>query len=137
MQTSHDLPANVNRVLEDFIAAARQICGDTLRSVVLYGSGAEGRLRATSDVNLILTLTEFTPQIADALREPLRVSQAVAQMSEPDREMLLMRHAEELTYDDIGALLDISAATARKRYGRALLRLRKVLSQWGLLETSS
>ena len=81
MQTTHDLPAHVDRVLEEFIAAARQVCSDALRSVVLYGSGAEGRLRATSDVNLILVLTEFTPQMADALREPLRVGQAAARLA--------------------------------------------------------
>jgi predicted nucleotidyltransferase len=81
MQTTHDLPAHVERVLEEFIAAARQVCGDALRSVVLYGSGAEGRLRATSDVNLILVLTEFTPQIADGLREPLRVGQAAGRLA--------------------------------------------------------
>ena len=81
MQTTHDLPAHVDRVLEDFMGAARQACGDALHSVVLYGSGAEGRLRATSDVNLILVLTEFTPQMADALREPLRLGQAAARLA--------------------------------------------------------
>jgi predicted nucleotidyltransferase len=81
MQTTHDLPAHVERVLEEFVAAARQICGHALRSVVLYGSGAEGRLRATSDVNLILVISEFTPQIADELREPLRVGQAAARLA--------------------------------------------------------
>jgi len=81
MQTTHDLPAHVDRVLEEFVAAARQACGDALLSVVLYGSGAEGKLRATSDVNLILVLTEFTPQMADALRDPLRVGQAAARLA--------------------------------------------------------
>jgi len=81
MQTTHDLPAHVDRVLEEFVAAARQVCGDALRSVVLYGSGAEGRLRATSDVNLILVLTEFTPPMADALSESLRVGQAAARLA--------------------------------------------------------
>ena len=81
MQTTHDLPSHVDRVLEEFIAVARQICGDTLRSVVLYGSGAEGKLRATSDVNLVLVLSEFTVPMADALREPLRVGQAAARLA--------------------------------------------------------
>jgi hypothetical protein len=81
MQTTHDLPAHVDRVLEDFMGAARQACGEALHSAVLYGSGAEGRLRATSDVNLILVLTEFTPQMADALREPLRLGQAAARLA--------------------------------------------------------
>ncbi len=81
MLTTHDLPSHVDRVLKEFVAAAREAFGDALRSVVLYGSGAEGRLRATSDVNLILVLTEFAPGAADALREPLRAGQAAAKLA--------------------------------------------------------
>ena len=63
-----------------------------------------------------------------------RVSRAIAQLAEADREILLMRHAEELPYEEIACLLEIELATARKRYGRALIRLQKVLSDHGLLE---
>jgi len=63
-----------------------------------------------------------------------RVGRAVAELPDADREVLLMRHAEELPYDEIAVLLDIEPATARKRYGRALIRLRKVLADHGLLE---
>src|SRR5262249_36525508 len=66
-----------------------------------------------------------------------RVSRAVAQLAEADREILLMRHVENLPYDQVGYLLDIEPATARKRYGRALLRLRRVLADQGLLESES
>lgn len=65
-----------------------------------------------------------------------RVSRAVAELAEPDREILLMRHMEELNYADIACLLDLSADAARQRYGRALLRLRKVLKENGLLEAA-
>ena len=64
-----------------------------------------------------------------------RVGRAVAELEESDREILLMRHAEELAYAEISCLLDIEADAARKRYGRALLRLRKVLKDHGLLES--
>jgi RNA polymerase sigma-70 factor (ECF subfamily) len=64
-----------------------------------------------------------------------RVSRAVAELAEADREVLLMRHAEALSYEEIGCLLEIEPAAARKRYGRALLRLRTVLSDHGLLES--
>ena len=37
------------RGLSDLVAAARQALGDTLDSIVLYGSAAEGRLRPASD----------------------------------------------------------------------------------------
>jgi RNA polymerase sigma factor (sigma-70 family) len=63
-----------------------------------------------------------------------RVAQAVAQLAETDREVLLMRHAEELPYDEIACLLDIGPAAARKRYGRAMIRLQRLLSEQGLLE---
>jgi RNA polymerase sigma-70 factor (ECF subfamily) len=63
-----------------------------------------------------------------------RVARAVAQLAETDREILLMRHAEELPYEEIACLLEIEPAAARKRYGRALIRLQKVLSEHGLLE---
>jgi len=63
-----------------------------------------------------------------------RVSRAVAKLANNDRTILTMRHAEEFSYDEIGCLLEIDPAAARKRYGRALIRLQKVLQQHGLLE---
>jgi len=65
------------------------------------------------------------------------IGRAVAELAEPDREVLLMRHAERLDYAEIAGLLDITAEAARQRYGRALLRLRKVLKEHGLLESTS
>ena len=47
---------------------------------MLYGSGAEGRLRPTSDVNLILLLDAFDRAQADRLREPLRLAQAAIRL---------------------------------------------------------
>jgi RNA polymerase sigma-70 factor (ECF subfamily) len=63
-----------------------------------------------------------------------RVSEAVAQLGSADREILLMRHGEDLPFEEIGCILEIEPATARKRFGRALLRLQKVLTDKGLLE---
>jgi predicted nucleotidyltransferase len=84
------LPAQVRRVLDDFLQAARESFGKDLLSVVLYGSAAEGKLRATSDVNLVLVLSTFEQGKADALRAPLRLAQAAMQL----RPMFLLR--EEL-----------------------------------------
>jgi RNA polymerase sigma-70 factor (ECF subfamily) len=63
-----------------------------------------------------------------------RVREALAQLAPADRELLLMRNIEELPYRDIGCILDMEPATARKRYGRALLRWRSLLLDAGLLE---
>ncbi len=75
-----DLPGPVQRVLEDFVGAASSALGGGLRSIVLYGSGAEGKLRATSDVNVMLVLRDFKPERADGLREPLRTAQAAIRL---------------------------------------------------------
>ena len=70
------LPPNVTSVLTEFVNSAKEAFDTDLRSVVLYGSGAEGKLRPTSDVNVILVLAAFNQQQADQLREPLRLAQA-------------------------------------------------------------
>ena len=74
------LPQNVTSVLTDFVNSAKEAFGSDLRSVVLYGSGAEGKLRPTSDVNLILVLTAFNQQQADQLRQPLRLAHAAIKL---------------------------------------------------------
>jgi RNA polymerase sigma-70 factor (ECF subfamily) len=76
-------------------------------------------------------------QEAAAREFAARVSQAVAQLDEADREILLLRHVHDLSHEETAGVLDIEAAAARKRYGRALLRLRKVLADQGLLKSSS
>lgn len=70
------LPEEIQRHLEAFVAAAQTTFGTDLTAAVLFGSAADGQLRATSDVNLLLLLKRFTPQAADALRAPLRLAHA-------------------------------------------------------------
>jgi len=62
-----------------------------------------------------------------------RVARAVEGLADGDREILLMRHAEDLPYEEIACLLDIDTAAARKRYGRALIRLQQLLAAHGIL----
>jgi RNA polymerase sigma-70 factor (ECF subfamily) len=49
-------------------------------------------------------------------------------MPADDRELLLMRHYEDLPYGEIAVLLDVTPAAARQRHGRALLRLSRLLT---------
>ncbi|HEX6096485.1 MAG TPA: nucleotidyltransferase domain-containing protein [Thermoanaerobaculia bacterium] len=71
-----NLPEPVSATLSAFVEAARAAFGDALRSVVLFGSAAEGKLRKTSDVNLLLVLGAIERPQLDAIREPLRVARA-------------------------------------------------------------
>ena len=63
------------------VAAAREALGDTLESVVLYGSAAEGRLRPSSDVNVIFVLNRFDAARSDALSDAVRVAQAAIRLA--------------------------------------------------------
>jgi RNA polymerase sigma-70 factor (ECF subfamily) len=61
-------------------------------------------------------------------RELVRtVRKVLADLSEEDREILLMRYLEKLSNQEIGQVLDLEAGTVSKRHGRALLRLQKLL----------
>lgn len=76
-----DLPSPVAQVVNEFADAAVNAFGQDLRSIVLYGSGAEGKLRAASDVNLILVLSVFDQSKADRLCAPLRTAQAAIRLA--------------------------------------------------------
>ena len=70
------LPHDIERHLQLFVTAAQTAFGADLAAVVLFGSAADGQLRATSDVNLLLLLKRFDPASADVLRAPLRMANA-------------------------------------------------------------
>ena len=100
-----ELPPAVERMLADLVDSAKQCFGDHLRSVVLFGSGAEGRLRATSDLNLIVVLTRFDKQRVDAFREPLRVAHVAGRattMFVLESELPAAAEAFAVKFDDIG-----------------------------------
>lgn len=80
MTSEVTLSTNVSTTLSSFIASAKKAFGENLLSAVLYGSGAEGKLRPTSDVNLILLLASFEREQADHLREPLRLAGAAIKL---------------------------------------------------------
>jgi RNA polymerase sigma-70 factor (ECF subfamily) len=63
-----------------------------------------------------------------------RVHQLLEQLPEADREILFMRNFEERSYPEIACILDIEPAAARKRHGRALIRLHALLAQAGLMD---
>ena len=71
-----NVPDAVRQALDAFVGMARDAFGDDLRSIVLYGSAAEGRMRATSDVNLIVVLRQFDQSKVDRIREPFRFGNA-------------------------------------------------------------
>jgi RNA polymerase sigma-70 factor (ECF subfamily) len=64
-----------------------------------------------------------------------RLRQAVAQLPEADREVILMRHFEGLSNQEVGCLLGVDPGTISKRHGRAMLRLHRILFEGGMTES--
>jgi RNA polymerase sigma-70 factor (ECF subfamily) len=71
---------------------------------------------------------ELTPAAA-ALRKEFqqRFYQALEQLEEDDRELILMRHVEQLSNSDVAQALGLSQPAAGMRHLRALRRLREIL----------
>ncbi len=132
------LMPNVDRALTEFVGEARRAFDTDLRAVVLYGSGAEGKLRVTSDVNVLLVLSAFEQNKADQLREPLRLAQAAIRLRtmfllEPELQPAIaafavkfadiIRRRRVLYGDDPFAGLSISRGDAIVRLKQTLLNL--------------
>lgn len=71
----------------------------------------------------------YTSPSNAVMREELRqkVEEALESMDEIDREVLLLRHFEELSNKDAAAVLGIQENAASNRYVRALVRLKGIL----------
>ena len=64
-----------------------------------------------------------------------RLREAIGQLSDADREILLMRHFEGLSNQEVCQLLRLDPGTVSKRHGRAMLRLHRILFESGLTES--
>lgn len=72
---------------------------------------------------------EKTPAAAAMRRElQQRFFQALAQLGEDDREIIVLRHIEQMANQDVATLLQLTEAAASMRYLRALRRLRQYLA---------
>ena len=59
----------------------------------------------------------------------MRVEQALNGMSTSDRDVLALRHLDQLSNSEAAVVLGISSSAASNRYVRAIARLREVLDQ--------
>lgn len=96
---------------------------DAHREVELGGDAAEDFGRWLAD-----SITSPRTKLANAERAQL-VRQVVGTLSENDREVLTLRHFEELTNQEVASVLGIEPKAASIRYFRALKRLQVALAQ--------
>ena len=71
---------------------------------------------------------ELTPASA-AMKQELerRLHAAIGELEEDDRELILMRHFEQLSNQEVATLLELTEAAASMRHLRALRRLKGLL----------
>jgi RNA polymerase sigma-70 factor (ECF subfamily) len=99
---------------------------DAGREVSLY----RGALPAASSASLAQhLLAGLTSPTQAALREEmqLRLQEALNSMDAVDREVVVLRHFEELSNAEAAEVLGINTSAASKRYIRAIRRLKAIL----------
>ena len=100
---------------------------DAGREVALY----RGSLPATSSAALAAQLLGRDTRPSEAAvraERKIRLQEALNTMEPMDREVLALRHFEQLTTSEVAQVLGIKEAAAGKRYLRALKRLKEVLT---------
>ncbi len=101
---------------------------DAAREVSLDGAPYSQATSASVAIQLVGSFT--SPSGAAARTDMLTLVQsAIEQMDPIDREVLALRHFEELTNSEVAEALGIEQKAASIRYVRALRRLKEVLSQ--------
>jgi RNA polymerase sigma-70 factor, ECF subfamily len=84
--------------------------------------------RSAADLASLLKDTELTPAAATVRKEmEQRFLEALNELPDDDRELILMRHFEHLGNGEVAEALGLSAPAAGMRYLRAIRRLRQAL----------
>ncbi len=142
MEAARRIQDYLDRPSVPFFVWLRQIAGQVLIDTHRRYLGAKMR-----DVNLEVTLHRagsagtssafWVAHLADSLTTPSQfavreemVSElraALGELDEIDREVLVLRHLEELSNNEVAEVLGLDKYAASKRYLRALKRLRRVM----------
>ncbi|MEQ8791382.1 MAG: sigma-70 family RNA polymerase sigma factor [Pirellulaceae bacterium] len=86
--------------------------------------------RSTMDLVVQISDGELTPAAAATQQElARRVEAAVGRLGEQDAEIIIMRHYEQLSNQEVSQALGLTEPAASMRYLRAVRRLREMLMQ--------
>jgi RNA polymerase sigma-70 factor (ECF subfamily) len=108
---------------------------DVGREISLYRGALPETSSAALAAHLMGRLT--TPsQAALRAERKIRLQEALNSLDPVDREVLVLRHFEELSNGEAAAVLGLDKSAASKRYARALIRIKDVLASLpgGLVE---
>jgi RNA polymerase sigma-70 factor (ECF subfamily) len=109
---------------------------DAKREVSLHRHGQVSDTSASLAAQLMANLT--SPSRA-AMRKEMHseLREALDRMDPVDREILALRHFEELTNNEAAAVLGLQKSAASNRYVRALQRLKGILAEMPAVGLSS
>lgn len=116
------------------IALEREHLHAQIRSV-----NRELPLPDSSSLALAETLFSSTNTPLDQAMQKERakiVRQSLARLADHDRDLLMLRVFDGLSNDEAALILDMKPETTKKRFTRALLKLRHLLNTAGLCEES-
>ncbi|HEV3162582.1 MAG TPA: sigma-70 family RNA polymerase sigma factor [Isosphaeraceae bacterium] len=116
---------------QKLIALHRRHLGCKMRDIGLEVSLRQGGLPQATSVSLAaMLLGRLTSPTRAALRSELqlKLQDALNAMDPIDREILTLRHFEELNNNETAEILGISKTAASNRYVRALKRLKQALA---------
>jgi RNA polymerase sigma-70 factor (ECF subfamily) len=99
---------------------------DITREFTLYHGMMPEATSAALAAQLLGRLTTPSEAAMRAERR-LRLQEALNQLDPIDREILALRHFEQLTNGEAAAALMLDKSAASKRYARALVRLKDIL----------
>jgi len=106
---------------------------DARREVSLHQGSLPGATSAALAAQLLGHLTRPSEAAVRAERK-VQLQTALNAMDPIDREVLALRHFEQLTVSEAAAVLGIKEKAAGMRYVRALRRLKEILTNLGGLE---
>jgi RNA polymerase sigma-70 factor (ECF subfamily) len=106
-------------------------------------AGQEVSLQANDDGRDYLTGSPLADRLAGDLTSPSQAAMrnerlvllrdALSEMDDLDREILALRHFEQLSNGEVAEVLNLTKTAASNRYMRALKRLREGLSSSSVL----
>ncbi len=122
---------------EKLITAHRRHLGaqrrDAGREISLHHGGMPAASTASLAAQLLGGLTSPS-QAAMKAEMRIRLQETLNAMNDVDREVLVLRHFEQLNNAETAQVLDIQESAASKRYLRALERLQSTLAELKLLD---
>ena len=99
-----------------------------IRKEVAVVKPQAGQTSMALAAHLVAQLTSVS-QLFERAEQIASVEKTLEEMNELDREVIALRHFEELSNIETAEVLGIQPAAASKRYLRALKRLREIMEQ--------